>query len=91
MVVGSLFALWATTAIIFGLQSVDYQVTELFRQYLIATGMIKPLHTLVDYYTHIKGIEYLLCVVFFVAFPFFYSYLEKTRKSKRSAPIVRGK
>jgi len=39
--------------------------------------MIKPLHTLVDFYTHIKGIEYLICVAFFVAFPAFYSYINK--------------
>jgi len=47
---------------------------------MTATGMIKPLHTLVDFYTHIKGIEYLICVAFFVAFPAFYSYVSKERK-----------
>ena len=48
--------------------------------------MIKPLHTLVDFYTHIKGIEYLICVAFFVAFPAFYSYVNKGQKK---APITK--
>jgi hypothetical protein len=47
---------------------------------MVATGMVTPLHTLVDYYTHIKGIEYLICVAFFVAFPAFYIYVNKEKK-----------
>ncbi len=43
--------------------------------------MVKPLHTLVDYYTHIKGIEYLICVAFFVAFPVFFKYVNKEAKA----------
>ncbi|MBA3007383.1 MAG: hypothetical protein KJ900_01275 [Proteobacteria bacterium] len=49
-------------------------------QYMVATGMIKPLHTMVDFYTHIKGIEYLICVAFFVVFPAFYTYVNKEQK-----------
>ena len=46
-----------------------------------AIGMVKPLHTLVDYYTHIKGIEYLICVAFFVAFPVFFKYVNTVPKA----------
>lgn len=77
--VGSLFGLWALAALVGGLHQVNWQVTELMRQYLIASGLIQPLHTLVDFYSHIKGIEYIICVVFFVAFPLFYQYVEKRR------------
>lgn len=76
--VGGIFGLWAFAAMIGGLHRVNWQVTELIRHYLVATGMIRPLHTLVDFYSHIKGIEYLICVAFFVAFPMFYKYVEKT-------------
>jgi len=76
---GALIGLWATAALIGGLSQAG-SVTELLRQYMVATGMITPLHTLVDYYTHIKGIEYLICVAFFVAFPAFYSYVNKEKK-----------
>jgi hypothetical protein len=79
MGVGGLFGLWALAALIAGLHQVNWQVTELMRQYLIATGLIQPLHTLVDFYSHIKGIEYIICVVFFVAFPLFFQYLEKRK------------
>lgn len=76
---GAVIGLWATAALIGGLSQAG-SVTELVRQYMVATGMIKPLHTLVDYYTHIKGIEYLICVAFFVAFPVFYNYVNKESK-----------
>ncbi|NOQ47520.1 MAG: hypothetical protein GQ559_12820 [Desulfobulbaceae bacterium] len=76
---GAVIGLWAVAAMISGINQAG-SVTELARQYMVATGMIKPLHTLVDYYTHIKGIEYLICVSFFVAFPIFYTYVNKEKK-----------
>jgi len=76
---GALIGLWATAALVGGLSSAG-SVSELVRQYMVATGMVTPLHTLVDYYTHIKGIEYLICVAFFVAFPAFYTYVNKEKK-----------
>ncbi len=78
---GSLIALWAIAAIGGALSQSGWSVSELARQYMIATGMIKPLHTLVDFYTHIKGIEYLICVAFFIAFPVFYRFISKEQKA----------
>lgn len=71
---------WAAMALVAGLKHVDWRVTELLRQYLIATGIVKPSHTLVDFYSHIKGIEYLICVAFFVVFPIFYKYVNGESK-----------
>ncbi len=79
---GALIGLWATAALVGGLSQAG-SVTELARQYMVATGMITPIHTLVDYYTHIKGIEYLICVAFFVAFPVFYNYVNKEKKTAK--------
>ncbi len=76
---GGLIGLWATAAMVGGLSQAG-SMSELVRQYMVATGMVTPLHTLVDYYTHIKGIEYLICVAFFVAFPAFYTYVNKEKK-----------
>ena len=87
--VGGFFFLWAAAMLIGGLRQVNWQVTELARQYLVATGMIQPMHTLVDFYTHIKGIEYLICVAFFVAFPLFFRLLEgkKTPRATTHLPV----
>jgi hypothetical protein len=41
-------------------------------------GHVKEVFTLVDYYQYIKGVEYLICISFFVGFPFFYRYIHKT-------------
>ena len=87
--VGGFFFLWASAMMIGGLRQVNWQVTELARQYLVATGMIQPIHTLVDFYTHIKGIEYIICVAFFVAFPLFFRLLEgkKTPGARTHLPV----
>ncbi len=69
-----------------GLYRVNWQVTELVRQYLVASGMIQPIHTMVDFYTHIKGIEYIICVAFFVAFPIFFQYVNKRKNHTTASP-----
>ena len=79
---GAVIGLWATAALVGGLSQVG-SGSELVRQYMVATGMVIPLHTLVDYYTHIKGIEYLICVAFFVAFPVFFTYVNKEKQEAK--------
>ena len=74
---GSVMGLWVAAALFSALSSVGWSVSTLASQYMTTIGMIKPLHTLVDYYTHIKGIEYLICVAFFVAFPVFFRFVNK--------------
>ncbi len=86
---GLLVLLWASAALVGGLHQVNWQVTELLRQMMVASGLVKPIHTLVGYYTHIKGIEYIICVAFFVAFPIFFRYVEKR---KTGVPVtIKGK
>jgi hypothetical protein len=45
---------------------------------LHAVGYTKTVHTLVDFYQYIKGVEYLICVAFFVGFPMFFRLLHKS-------------
>ncbi len=78
LAMGAIMCLWVGAALTSALSSVGWSVGTLAGQYMSAIGMVKPLHTLVDYYTHIKGIEYLICVAFFVAFPVFFKYVNKT-------------
>lgn len=78
---GSLVFLWVAAAFVGALHQVNWQISELARQYMLATGMMKPLHTLVDFYSHIKGVEYLICVAFFVAFPVFFKYVNKEKRT----------
>lgn len=40
-------------------------------------GEWESVYTLVDFYQYIKGVEYLLCVAFFIAFPMFYKYINE--------------
>jgi hypothetical protein len=77
---GSLISIWSSAAILSGLAQVNWQVSELLRQYLIAVGLMQEFHTLSDFYTHIKGVEYIIAVMFLGAFPAFYAYLNKPAK-----------
>lgn len=74
---GAAIGFWSLLAFTAGLKQANWQITELLRQYLVATGVVKPSHTLVDFYSHIKGVEYLICIAFFVAFPLFYKYVNR--------------
>ena len=41
---------------------------------------VHKVYTLVDFYQYIKGIEYLICIAFFIGFPMFYKYLNEKPK-----------
>ena len=89
LMTGCVIGGWSLLAMVAGLRHAHWQVTELIRQYMVATGMIKPFNTLVDFYTHIKGVEYLICVAFFVAFPLFYRYVNEDRSRIRRSTKTR--
>ena len=57
---GSLITIWSSAAILSGLSQVNWQVSELLRQYLVAVGLMQEFHTMSDFYTHIKGVEYII-------------------------------
>ncbi|MBU0484355.1 MAG: hypothetical protein KKB30_07560 [Proteobacteria bacterium] len=79
VVAASVIGIWVTTALTFALARADWQVGELFRQYLVSIGLIQDFETMVDFYTHIKGVEYIICVAFLGAFPAFFKYLNKEK------------
>ena len=76
---GTVISIWSVAAFLSGLAQVNWQVSELLRQYLIAAGLMQEFHTLSDFYTHIKGVEYIIAVMFLGAFPAFYTYLNTTK------------
>jgi hypothetical protein len=48
-------------------------------------GEVKEVFTLVDFYQYIKGVEYLICVAFFVGFPIFYRYIHSGDKAREKS------
>lgn len=46
-------------------------------QILEQIGEWNSVYTLVDFYQYIKGIEYLICVAFFIGFPMFFKYINE--------------
>ena len=79
LTVGLLICLWVGSAVVSAMLTAG-GVGALVTSYMTATGLSASFATLVEYYTYIKGIEYLICVAFFVAFPVFYNFVntEKT-------------
>ena len=45
-------------------------------------GRMVKVHTLVDYYSYVKAVEYLICVGFFCTFPIFYRYIMKDPENR---------
>jgi len=83
---GAAAGLWAMAALVVSLAQSGWQVSELLRQYLVAVGVIAEHETLVEFYTHIKGVEYIICVAFLAAFPAFFKYVNRTK-----APMPSGR
>ncbi|MEW6221326.1 MAG: hypothetical protein AB1634_17575 [Thermodesulfobacteriota bacterium] len=83
--VGGLMTIWSSAAILSGLAQVGWDVSELLRQYLVAAGVMQEHHTFVDFYTHIKGVEYIICAAFLSAFPAFFRYLDRTKVGAEAA------
>lgn len=80
---GGAAGVWAVGAILFSLAQLNWQVSELFRNYLVAVGAIGEFETLVDFYSHIKGVEYIICLAFLAAFPAYFKYVN--RPSEKAA------
>ena len=81
LVAAALIGAWVCAALMFALAKMDWQVGELLRQYLVSVGLIQDFETLVDFYTHIKGIEYLICLAFLGTFPAYFKFLNRERKT----------
>jgi hypothetical protein len=43
-------------------------------------GEVSQVFTVVDYYQYIKGLEYLICLAFFIIFPMFYRYIHNEKQ-----------
>ncbi|MGW8161774.1 MAG: hypothetical protein ACWGN1_05955 [Desulfobulbales bacterium] len=76
---GAIFGIWAVTAFTALLAQMDWNLGEVLRQYMVATGVLAEQETLVDYYTHIKGAEYIIAVAFLGLYPVFYKYVNRTK------------
>jgi len=77
--VGTVCGVWAITAFTSLLSQMDWSLAEMLRQYMIATGAMEEQETLVDYYTHIKGVEYIIAVAFLGLYPLYYKYVNRTK------------
>ena len=77
--IGLAFGAWAAVAFTSLLAQMDWSIGEVLRQYMVATGAIGEHETLVDYYTHIKGFEYIIAVAFLGLYPVFYKYVNRTK------------
>ena len=77
--IGLAFGAWAGIAFTSLLAQSGWNLAEVLRQYMVATGAIGEKQTLVDYYTHIKGFEYIIAVAFLGLYPAFFKYVNRTK------------
>jgi hypothetical protein len=57
---------------------------ELLGQFFQTVGEFKEVYTYVDFYQYIKGVEYLICVAFFVGFPMYYKHVISAGSTQES-------
>jgi hypothetical protein len=48
-------------------------------------GEVRSVYTMVDFYQYIKTVEYLICLAFFVGFPMYYMYLNRSKDKKENS------
>lgn len=82
---GTLISLWSGSTLLMGLAEANWSVSELMRQYFVAIGLVQEFHTMSDFYTYIKGVEYIIAASFLVTFPLFFKYLNGTERAKEVA------
>ena len=75
------FGIWGFMSLIGGVMAAG-GIVPLLSSWMGAVGLIQPIYTLVDFYTHIKAIEYIICAVFFVMFPIFFTYVNKSKTTE---------
>lgn len=56
---------------------------ELLGKIFTSVGEVSQVFTVVDFYQYIKGVEYLICVAFFIVFPMFYRYINQEDEENR--------
>jgi len=76
----AIIGIWSFASLIGGVIAAG-GIAPLIASWMSAVGLIGPVYTMVDFYTHIKGIEYIICAVFFVVFPLFIRYINKEQLS----------
>ena len=77
-ILGVVFGVWAFTAFTSLFAQLGWSPGEVLRQYMVATGALAEHETLVDYYTHIKGAEYIIAVAFLGLYPVYYKFVNRT-------------
>lgn len=55
-------------------------ISQMLEKLFASIGEVSQVFTVVDYYQYIKGLEYLICVAFFIIFPIFYRFIHKNRQ-----------
>ena len=73
-----LIAAWCVGSIILGIVQAEEEGLDIFRKYIEFFGLTKHHYTELGHYIYVKGIEYILAGLFFVAFPVFYLLIHKT-------------
>lgn len=51
---------------------------EALANFFQTVGTVKEVYTMVDFYTYIKSVEYMICVGFFIAFPMLFKRLNRS-------------
>ena len=75
-----LIAAWCVGTIILGIVQAEEEGLDIFRKYIEFFQLTKHHKTELGHYIYVKGIEYILCGLFFVTFPVYYMIIQKPKE-----------
>lgn len=70
---------WCVGSIILGIVQAEEEGLDIFRKYIEFFGLTNHHDTMLGHYIFVKGIEYILCGLFFFAFPVYYLIIHKEK------------
>lgn len=82
--IGTVIGGWSLLTLTAGFSSVDWQLSEVGRQFLVAIGSLQENETLRDYCSFIKGIEYLVAAAVIAVLPLCFKSLNKEKSAVAS-------
>ena len=75
--IAAALAVWCVGSIVLGIVQAEEKGLDIFKKYIEFFGLTQHHYTELGHYIYVKGIEYILAGLYFLAFPVFYLIINK--------------
>ena len=82
MGIALVITIWCVGSIVLGIAQAEEEGLDIFRKYIEFFGLTSHHTTELGHYIYVKGIEYILCGLFFFAFPVYFLIIHKPEEKE---------